>query len=56
MATDTTMTVRALMDRLRDLNPDALVFTEGCDCTGRVNDILVYEESVMLMREQQRRD
>lgn len=42
------LTVRELIDKLQALldagcPPDALVETEGCDCTGEAGDVSVYD-------------
>ena len=36
---DETMTVSELINELARLNPSLLVYTEGCDCIGRVRRI-----------------
>jgi hypothetical protein len=56
MSDDTdTLTVAQLIERLRQMPPDAPVFTEGCDCTGECADVVLEDASdgkkcVMLLR------
>lgn len=36
------MTVRELIEKLQKFNPDVEVITEGCDCTGDIDDVEPY--------------
>jgi hypothetical protein len=45
-----TTRVKDLVAALQRVDPEALVYTEGCDCSGNVCSIDISDDSVMLCR------
>lgn len=44
-----TTTVGELIEALKKIDKDTLVYTEGCDCTGNVVDISLEEDGSLLI-------
>lgn len=45
-----TCTVQDLINALEDIGPEKHIYTEGCDCTGSVQSIQVYNGAIVLCR------
>ena len=44
------LTVARLIEQLQAMPPDALVYAEGCDCTGAAGSICLSDGSVLIER------
>lgn len=44
-----TTTVGELIKKLQTLDPEAYVFTQGCDCIGNVVDVLIEADGTILI-------
>lgn len=47
---DNVLTVRELIEYLKQCDPDAIVQTEGCDCWGEAGYIEIYEGYILIAR------